>query len=149
MEKVIVNNNGVTKEYEILFTFFYNDKKYITYTNYVIPIRTPVESTNGFCNFLEKEFGIVRNYSGRELQVLSDSVRQSDFVWGTFGDEGVTHPLDNAKLFGTNGTSYSYEKSIFRRIEIILENENMDEYSQDGKLIITPISDADIDHFFK
>lgn len=34
MEKVIVNNNGVTKEYEILFTFFYNDKKYITYTNY-------------------------------------------------------------------------------------------------------------------
>lgn len=34
MEKVILKNNETIKEYDILFTFNYNNKKYVTYTNY-------------------------------------------------------------------------------------------------------------------
>lgn len=119
-----------------------------TYTNFVIPIRTANENTNGFCDFLEKEFGIVRNYSGRELQVLADSIRSTGFKWQENVIEKEPHPLDKAKLFGTNDISYLYSKSIFRRIETILENENMDEYSDEGELIITPILPEEIERMF-
>ena len=120
------------------------ESDYRTYTNYVIPIRTQNETENGFCRFLEKEFGVVRNYSGRELQVLTDSIRGSGIEWRDFENEEENHPLDEAKLYGTNDIAYLYSKSIFRRIETVLENEDMDKYSDDGKLIISPISNEEI-----
>lgn len=124
------------------------ESDYRTYTNYVFPIRTPDATANGFCKFLEKEFGVVRNYSGRELQVLTDSIRESGIEWQELGVEKKIHPLDEAKLFGTNDMPYLYSKSIFRRIETVLENEDMDKYNDDGKLIISPISSEDIDRLF-
>ena len=95
---------------------------------------------------MEKEFSVVRNYSGRELQVLTDSIRESGW---DFGDEDEKSQSEEVKLFGTNDMSYLYSKSIFGRIEVILENENMDEYSNDGKLIISPISKEDIERLFE
>lgn len=125
------------------------ESDYRTYTNYVIPIRTPNENINGFCDFLEKEFGIVRNYSGRELQVLTDSIRETGVIWRDFGSEEETDQLDEVKLFGTNDVTYLYSKSIFGRIETILENKDLDKYSDDGRLIISPISNEDIDRLFE
>jgi len=124
------------------------ESDYRTYTNYVIPIRTSNETEHGFCSFLEKEFGVVRNYSGKELQVLTDSIRESGIEWQDIEVGKETHPLDEAKLFGTNDMSYLYSKSIFRRIETVLENEDMDKYSADGKLIISPIPSEDIERLF-
>lgn len=122
------------------------ESDYRTFTNYVIPIRTSEANEKGFCKFLEKEFSVVRNYSGRELQVLTDSIRESGW---DFGDEDEKSQSEEVKLFGTNDMSYLYSKSIFGRIEVILENENMDEYSNDGKLIISPISKEDIERLFE
>lgn len=125
------------------------ESDYRTYTNFVIPIRTANENSNGFCDFLEKEFGIVRNYSGRELQVLTDSIRGTGVEWVDFGIEKETDSADEVKLFGTNDVTYLYSKSIFGRIETILENKDMDKYSKDGRLIISPISNEDIDRLFE
>ena len=122
------------------------ESDYRTYTNYVIPIRTIEDGE--FCKFLEKEFIVARNYSGRELQVLTDSIRESGFEWEEIGAEKTISPLDEAKLYGTNDAAYLYSKSIFRRIEMVLENEDMDKYSDDGKLIISPISNENIDRMF-
>lgn len=120
------------------------ESDYRTYTNYVLPIRTSDATANGFCEFLEKEFSVVRNYSGRELQVLTDSIRESGIEWRELEDEKKKHPLDEAKLFGTNDIPYLYSKSIFRRIETVLENKNMDKYNDNGKLIVVPISSEEI-----
>lgn len=130
------------------------ESDYRTYTNYVIPIRTYFENGDGFCSFLEDEFGVVRNYSGRELQVLTDSIRESGTMWIDFEEDMEKYPLKETKLYGTNNMSYLYSKSIFYRIETVLENEDMDKYSDDGRLIITPISNLtpiskeDIDRLF-
>ena len=125
------------------------ESDYRTYTNYVIPIRTPNANSNGFCEFLENEFGIVRNYSGRELQVLTDSIRETGVVWGDFGTEEESNQLKEVRLFGTNDVSYLYSKSIFGRIETILENKDMDKYSNDGRLIIEQISNEEIGKLFE
>lgn len=123
------------------------ESHYRTYTNYVIPIRTYKENANGFCDFLENEFAVVRNYSGRELQILTDLIRQTG-IEGDCGDEDVYETEEKVKLFGTNDMAYAYSKSIFERIETILENEEMDNYSDDGKLIIRPISKEEIEQMF-
>lgn len=125
------------------------ESDYRTYTNYVIPIRTSDKTANGFCEFLEKEFGVVRNYSGRELQVLTDSIREDGIEWQDIETAKLPQPLEDAKIYGTNNMAYLYSKTIFRRIETILENEDMDKYSTDGKLIISPISSEEIERLFK
>ena len=124
------------------------ESDYRTYTNYVIPIKTARKTTNSFCEFLEREFGIVRNYSGKELQILTDSIRTSGIKWREIEDEEI-HPLDNARLYGTNDVASLYSKSIFRRIENILENENMEQYNDYGELIITPITNEEINQMFE
>lgn len=124
------------------------ESDYRTYTNYVIPIRTSDANAKGFCNFLAKKFGVVRNYSGKELVVLTDSIRKSGIEWQEIGSEEKKHPLEETKLYGTNDISYLYSKSIFRRIEVILENRDMDKYANSGELIISPISKEDIEHLF-
>lgn len=125
------------------------ESDYRTFTNYVIPIRTSEANEKGFCKFLEKEFSVVRNYSGRELQVLTDSIRETGVKWMDFGDEDEILQSEEVQLFGTNDMPYLYSKSIFGRIEVILENENMDKYSDDGRLIISPISKKDIEKLFE
>ena len=75
---------------------------------------------------------------------MTDSIRGSGIEWRDFENEEENHPLDEAKLYGTNDIAYLYSKSIFRRIETVLENEDMDKYSDDGKLIISPISNEEI-----
>lgn len=66
-----------------------------------------------------------------------------------FGDENEILQSEEVQLFGTNDMPYLYSKSIFGRIEVILENENMDKYSDDGRLIISPISKKDIEKLFE
>lgn len=115
------------------------------YMNYVFPI----QSKKGFCEKLSQEFEIFRNYSGRELVVLTDSARETGMEWIDL-DKPIqeTNPLDAASLYDTNGCPYSYKNSIFRRMEIILNNENNNNYNADGKLIIKPISKEEIDNLF-
>ncbi len=118
-----------------------------TYTNYVFPIRSKEENENGFCKFLSEKFGVIRNYSGKELQILTDMVR-GPVIIEDFGDEDGTNPKDEIELFGTNDIPYLYSKSIFGRIEIILENKDLDKY-KDDQMIIKPISGEEIESLFK
>ena len=125
-----------------------NEKR--LYTNYVFPIRSNTPTPDGFCKFLDDEFTIVKNYSGRELEVLTDSIRKSGITLETFDNaEKEKDPLDMALLFDSNKLSYSYKKTIFRRIEIILNNKDNNCYSDEGELILQPISNEGIGQLYK
>ena len=98
---------------------------YRTYTNYVIPIRSEKATESGFCRTLTEQFKVANNISGKELQVVSDMIRENGIVWNVIGeDDEEKAPLDSAIIYGTNDTEYSYEKSIFRRIENILDTDS-------------------------
>ena len=94
-----------------------------TYTNYVIPTKSEKETEKGFCRILSEQFEIAKNISGRELQVVSDMARENGITWHIIGEDDKKQPLDLARIYGTNDTEYSYEKSIFRRIENILDTD--------------------------
>ncbi len=97
---------------------------YRTYTNYVIPVRSAEPTEDGFCKLLKEQFYISKNISGKELEIVSDMIRENGLSWGKIGEEVKKRPLDEAKIYGTNDTEYSYEKSIFRRIEHILDTDD-------------------------
>ena len=118
-----------------------------TYTNYVFPIRSKEENESGFCKILSERFTVIRNYSGKELQILTDMVREPMII-EDFGDEDRTDSKDDIELFGTNDIPYLYSKSIFGRIETILENKDLDKY-KNGKMIIKPISGEEIERLFE
>ena len=80
---------------------------------------------------------------------MTDSIRDTGVEWVDFDDETTTEIPEEKKLFGTNDVTYLYSKSIFGRIETILENKDMDKYNADGRLIISPISEEDINRMFE
>ncbi len=95
------------------------------FTNYVFPIQSKEGDKEGHCKFLSSIFKIERNYSGKELQIISDMIREGSIRWGKPDEstqDGRTS-LDEAQFYGSNGKLYSYGKSIFRRIEKILAND--------------------------
>lgn len=123
--------------------------KWQTYTNYVFPVRSFQVSTTNECPYLHKYFRVIKNYSGKELQILTDIVRKSGVVWEEFeGEYEYTHSsLDSALIYTSDNKFFHYKKSIFRRIEQVLEMENLDE--SNDEFVISPISDKEIQAIFE
>ena len=91
---------------------------------------------------LSSYFYIKNNYSGKELQVLSDLVREKGIKFDGVEDKYTTA---NTLIFGSNDKGYSYKDSIFGRIEKILMNIDY----EDGEIIFSSITDKEIDDIFK
>lgn len=119
------------------------ESDYRTYTNYVFPIRSEKPNEDGFCRELSESFVVSRNYSGRELQILTDMIREKGIEWNKFPDNHAD--FDDARIYGSNDYGYKYKNSIFKRIEKILENACF----EDDDVIIDPISNYEIDKLFK
>ena len=117
------------------------ESDYRTYTNYVFPIKSKKHTSEGFCMDLSSYFHIKNNYSGKELQVLSDLVREKGIKFDGIEDKST---IANTLIFGSNDMGYSYKNSIFGRIEKILMNT---EY-EDGEIIFDPVSNDEIDDLF-
>lgn len=126
------------------------ETNYRTYTNYVIPSRNLNTTENGFCKTLSSQFSIFKNISGKELQVVSDMVRESGVIWHGISDQETDESLDSAVIYGSNNTSYAYEKSIFRRIEKILDTDDktIDKMIKDSSFYMGSISDSSIKDLF-
>lgn len=123
---------------------------YRTYTNFVIPTRSDKPNDKGFCKILTNQFKIAKNISGKELQVVSDMVRENGLVWHEIGEEDKKTPLDLAKIYGTNDTEYSYERSIFRRIENIVDTDGdeLNRMLNKPSIFIQPTSEDQIAEIF-
>ena len=102
---------------------------YSTYTNFVFPIRSKIPTDDGFCAELSNYFYIANNYSGKELQVLSDLVRKSGVEFEVF-DADESRQATTTLIYGSNDKGYFYKDSIFGRIENILQGINY----VDGKM---------------
>lgn len=116
------------------------------YSNYVIPIRT--NSNKGFCSFLLDEFKIINNYSGKELMILTDTMRlRGTKTWGKLAGKGELSP---ETIFGRNNKPVSYEESMFARIEKILNSEDNDQFDENTReMEIRYITDEEIDNLFR
>lgn len=57
--------------------------------------------------------------------------------------------MDETVIYTTSGSSYSYGKSIFRRIEMVLDNKDNRNFDDDGELIMEAIPNEEIDKLFK
>ena len=100
-----------------------------TYTNYVIPVQS-IKSDSGLCKKLQDIFIIFKNYSGKELQIISDMIRE-----GLISLENAEHDsLDDTVIWGTGDIKYPYGKSIFRRIEKILNISDIEKYINDRQI---------------
>ncbi len=111
-----------------------------TYTNYVFPVRSFEFSATNECPYLHKFLSVIKNYSGKELQILTDIVRKPEIIFedyeGQF-DSDNSSPLDYAKIYTSDNGYFGYKKSIFRRIEQVLESDNrLDRL--DGSVVISP-----------
>lgn len=124
---------------------------YRTYTNYVFPITSEEPTAEGFCHRLCNNFAVIKNYSGKELEVLSDAIRRSGVVLKNNDKTPniFASPLDGAGIYSSNGFSVPYNKTVFDRIEIVLNNKDNGRFSDDGALIIETISEDDICDMFK
>ena len=91
------------------------------YTNYVIPIRSSAPNEKQLCPYLSMEFSVVRNYSGKELQVWTDMIRNNGMTYGEPLGELVID--ENDVIYGTNDDGFPYSKSVFSRIEKILNSQ--------------------------
>ena len=124
-----------TKQYESM------EKNYV---NYAIPIREARPGKN-FCSFLERVFAVAKNYSGKELQVLTDMFRDANGkTWGELMGE---IPISEDVIYGTNGDSYPYSKSVFARIEAVLNSK--EERISDDAVKFIPMTEKDIDEYLK
>ena len=123
------------------------ESDYRTYTNYVFPIQSKESNSEGHCKFLSSLFQIERNYSGKELQIISDMIREGNIKW-VRTDEMITKEmlstLDEAEFYGSNGKAYPYGKSIFRRIEKILAGVG----DVGANVFITDVRNSDIDKMY-
>lgn len=126
----------------------YTDK-WQTYTNYVFPVRSFQLSATNECPYLHKYFRVIKNYSGKELQILTDIVRKSGVVWEEFEGEYESSqgPLDDALIYTSDNKFFQYKKSIFRRIEQVLEQDKLDEFNDE--FVISPISTEKVQAFFE
>ena len=108
------------------------EEDYRTYTNYVFPITGHECNEKGFCPVLSKRFEIIKNYSGKELQILSDAIRRSYVVKYSETVDKIPNSLEDAQLYSTNSSPFPYSKTVFRRIETILnQKDNSPFYSND------------------
>lgn len=123
------------------------ESDYRTYTNYVFPIQSKESNKEGHCMFLSSLFQIERNYSGKELQIISDMIREGNIKW-VRTDEIPTNEkltrLDEAEFYGSNGKAYPYGKSVFRRIEKILAGVG----DVEASFLITDVKDTDISKMY-
>lgn len=120
------------------------------YSNYIIPIRNTADK--GFCSFLQEEFKVIRNYSGKELMILTDTMRMKGTKAATWGDLAgeKTLTLSPETILGRNNKPVSYSESMLARIEKILNSEDVDRFDDDtGEMDIKPITDEEIDYFFR
>lgn len=157
LEYVLTMNN--TNDYELIgikyasiktaqiSTMQYSED-WRTYTNYVFPVRSFYVNSSNECPYLHKYFKITNNYSGKELQILTDIVRKSDITWESFDDNQSlsNNPLDDAQIYTTDKKTFKYKKSMFRRIEQVLE---LKELNDDDELTISPISNEEISKLFE
>lgn len=104
------------------------ESDYRTYTNYVFPTTSYEPTEKGFCKELSKYFNITNNYSGKELQVISDLLREKGIKFLKYDGKEEDSIAVKSLICGSNDKGYSYKESIFGRIEAILNN-----YSYDGE----------------
>lgn len=148
-----------TKEYELIGIKYASIKAaqisalqytedWKTYTNYVFPVRSFYINSSNECPYLHKYFKITNNYSGKELQILTDIIRKSDISWETYDNNTSLsdNSLDDAQIYTTDEKTFKYKKSIFRRIEQVLELKDLND--DNNELIISPISAGDISKLF-
>lgn len=115
-----------------------------TYTNYVFPVRISSTSKDeDICPILSNSFKIVRNYSGRELQILSDMIRKNGIVWEDLDNEFPEEPQFH--ILSSDGKPYDYSASIFGRIENAL---HADSFDQSGQVILKAATEEDINALF-
>lgn len=124
------------------------------YSNYVIPVKSPDETMDGFCSVLTDQFEITNTVSGKEHQMISDMIEDNNIEWVDFGDEDsiendMRKPLDNAFVFTKAGVPLLYGKSTYRLIEKILSGEILDELTKHDQIFYQPIGDDEIDKLFK
>ena len=100
------------------------ESDYRTYTNYVFPIKSSEPTKEGFCKELSSSFKIINNYSGKELQVISDMIREKGIQFVEIEHGKETSEIDDTLIFGSNDKGYQYKNSIFGRIESILNNRS-------------------------
>ena len=157
LEYVLTMNN--TKDYELIGIKYssikaaqISSKQYSedwrTYTNYVFPVRSFIVNSSSECPYLHKYFKITNNYSGKELQILTDIVRKSNIVWESFDNNKSlsNNPLDDAQIYTTDSKTFKYSKSIFRRIEQVLELKDLSD--DDNEVTVSPISNEEIAKLF-
>ena len=117
---------------------------YRIYTNYVIPIKSPKETKDGFCDILAKQFEVTNTVSGKEHQIISNILENNNIQWSklTWGDfmsdkkaDGEMNPLDTACIYTKSEIPLLYRKSPFRMIEKILSGDIMKDLSIDGKTV--------------
>ncbi len=157
LEYVLTMNN--TKDYELIGIKYssikaaqISTKQYTenwrTYTNYVFPVRSFIVNSSTECPYLHKYFKITNNYSGKELQILTDIVRKSNITWESFNNnESLSNnPLDDAQIYTTDNKTFKYKKSVFRRIEQVLELKELND--DNDELTISPISNEEIAKLF-
>lgn len=119
-----------------------------TYTNYVFPVRNYSVNTSNECPYLSKYFKIITNYSGKELQIITDMLRESDvqFIDIDMDKEPNNTNVCNAKLYTSDDRFLPYNKSIFFRIEKALLVKDFS--TENNQLEIRTVTKEEIDRLF-
>lgn len=94
-----------------------------TYVNYVFPARSD-KMIDKKCELLERTFKIDKNYSGRDLQILTRIIENKRLKAkiSNLNDDGVS----NWRIYTKNGDDYSYQMSIFGLIEDAMQHNQKD-----------------------
>ena len=105
-------------------------------------------NTSNECPYLSKYFKIITNYSGKELQIITDMLRESDvqFIDIDMDKEPNNTNVCNAKLYTSDDRFLPYNKSIFFRIEKALLVKDFS--TENNQLEIRTVTKEEIDRLF-